>query len=392
MELMDVDLLRLGLVGMLGIAACSGNAGEESDSSRGRLLRDARAAQPVSNASATWEDHTFACLDGATEVEHVTGHHQEKLRADVARGRAFDARSASFLVRARWGTIAVEGNRAATGMCWAGGYVYSDKPWDASWDDHKDLDGPTRNSAAINNAAHGMVVTGLHFFNVHDGARSTDAYSWAVQHAWGEYVRDDCVENDHMRSGRIYDVLFDGCYTGISTRPSSGDDTSDGRGELVELDRVLLRMLPMPYPYKWEEKAGVIGADGRPYDGQGIPYGHGNLFKLDTGVMERNPHFSVKNSVFLITHHTTPDKLDFPPAALMDACENNTIIWLGGGDYPGELPSSEFPGCFTVLTGQGGVDYWAERVSDWHDRHPGVGSDRKPIVAGSLDFPRRFQN
>lgn len=389
---MDIDLLRLGLVGLVGIVACGGHVEEEVDRSADGVLREADAAHTTRGVSPSWEDHTFACLDGATDVGRVTGHHEEKLSPDAAAGRVFDARSASFLVRAKWGTIAVEGDRAATGMCWAGGYVYSDKPWDASWDDHKDLDGPTRNSAAINNAAHGMVVTGLHFFNVHDGARTTDAYSWEVQHTWGEYVRDDCIENDHMRSGRVYDVLFDGCYTGISTRPSNGDDTSDGRGEVVELDRVLLRMQPMPYPYKWEEKSGVIGADGQTYDGQGIPYGHGNVFKLDTDATERNPHFSVKNSVFLITHRTTPDKLDFPPAALMDACEDNTIIWLGGGVYPGELPTVEFPDCFTVLTGQEGVDYWAERVGDWHDRHPDVGSHRKPTVAGSLDFPRQFNN
>jgi len=332
----------------------------------------------------------FACLTAAPEVRTVTGSHREKLSPDAAAGRAFDARTADFVVRARWGTIAVEGSSSETGMCWAGGYVYSEKPWDASWDEHKDLDGPTRNSAAINNAAHGMVVTGLHYFNVHDGVRSTDAYSWLVQHNWGEYVRDDCVENDHMRSGRVFDTLFDGCYTGISTRPSSGDRSSTGVGQLVELDRVLLRMQPMPYPYEWEEKSGVITADGEPYDGTGMPYGHGNIFKIENDAIERNPHFSVRNSVFLVTHNTTADKLDFPPAALMDVCENNTIIWLGRGDYPGELPTSKFPDCFTLLSGQQGIDLWVERVSDWHSRHPDVGPNRKPSSPGSLEFPKRF--
>lgn len=332
----------------------------------------------------------FSCLSTATDVQSVTGHYEAKYEPDAARGRAFDARAADFVVREKWGTIAVGGSSAQTGMCWAGGYVYSDKPWDASWDDHKDLDGPTRNSAAISNSAYEMTVTGLHFFNVHDGARSNDAYTWLVQHSWGEYVRDDCIENDHLHSGRVFDVLFDGCYTGISTRPSSDDTESNGAGQLVELDRVLLRMQPMPYPYKWQDKSGVIGADGQPYSGSGVPYGHGNIFKLDNDNVARNPHFSIRNSVFLVTHYTTESKLDFPPPSLIDACQNNTIIWLGGGSYPGELPTSKFPSCFTVLTGQKGIDYWVSLVTDWHARHPGVDAARKPVSPGSLEFPRVF--
>jgi len=277
-------------------------------------------------------------------------------------------------------------------MCWAGGFVRSDKPWDASWADHKDLDGPTRNSAALSNDAVGMVVTGLHFFNVHDGVRTTNAFSWVVQDVWGEYVRDDCIENDHMRSGRVHDALFDGCYTGISTRPSEADTESDGAGQVVELDSVLLRMQPMPYPYEWQEKSGVIDVDGRPYRDNGIPYGHGNIFKLDNDRPDRNPHFRLTNSVFLVTHATTARKLDFPPEPLLDACEGNTVIWLGEGAYPGKLPTSKFPDCITLLTGDQGTDFWAQKVRDWHDRHPGVGIQRKPASPGSLEFPRVFRD
>lgn len=336
------------------------------------------------------DEQTFACLEAAASVETVTGHHEVEFSPDVAAGKAFDARTADFLVRSPWGTIDIEGSGAEAGMCWAGGYVYSDKPWDASWDDHKDLDGPTRNSVALDNRAYSLVVTGLHSFNVHDGVRTNNAYSWLIQHTWSEYVRDDCIENDHLQSGRVYDVLFDGCYTGVSTRPSSGDPY-DGASELVELDRVLLRMQPMPYPYHWSEKSGFVGEDGQPYNGTGIPYGHANIFKLYDDVIERNPHFSLKNSVFLLTHYTKDDYANFPPASLVDACENVTIIWLGGGDYPGQLPTSKFPNCFTLLTGQTGIDYWVDMVSDWHRRHPGVDPERKPTSPGSLDFPRRFE-
>ncbi len=334
---------------------------------------------------------TFDCLKTASKVQQVTGHHEEKFDPEVAQGKAFDARTADFLnYQVQWGMINVEADSKETGMCWAGGYVYTDKPWDASWEDHKDRDGPTRNSAAISNHAYEMTVTGLHYFNVHDGDRTSSAYSWLIQHNWGEYVRDNCLENDHLHSVRIYDTLFDGCYSGISTRPSSSDSSSDGDGELVELDRVLLRMQPMPYTYKWDEKPGVIGADGEPYDGNGIPYGHGHLFKLETDDIDRNPHFSIRNSVFLFTHLTYAEKVNFPPEQLIDACENNTIIWLGKGAYPGMLPDSRFPDCFTHLTGEEGRKYWKEKVTDWHIRHPDVGSHRKPSDPGNLEFPKIF--
>jgi hypothetical protein len=170
---------------------------------------------------------THDCLDTANEIETVIGHFEEKFSPTTASGKAFDARQAVFLnYQVKWGMITVEGSRSDTGMCWVGGYVHTNKPWDASWDDHKDLEGPTRNSAAISNASTGMTVTRLHYFNIHDGMRTSSAFNWVAEHNWGEYVRDDCIENDHLHSGRVYDSLFDGCYTGISTRPSSSDTDS----------------------------------------------------------------------------------------------------------------------------------------------------------------------
>lgn len=335
------------------------------------------------------ENSSHAYLERASEVQTIVGAFDEKFKPRTARGKAFDARAADFLnYRVKWGMICIMGRRGDIGMSWIGGYVHTDKPWDASWDDHKDLDGPTRNSAAINCASVGMTVTDLHYFNVHDGVRTNDAFDWVVEHNWGEYVRDDGIENDHLHSGRLYDSLFDGCYTGISTRPSSDDTYTKGAGELVELDRVLLRLQAMPYPYKWETKEGVIGADGKPYTGSGIPYGQGNFFKLTSA--NRNPHFSIRNSVFLAAHLTEASNLDFPPESLIDVCENNIIIWLGPGPYPGKLPTRKFPNGFKIITGQEGRDLWVSKVIDWHSRHPNVGANRKPSSPGSLVFPKVF--
>lgn len=319
----------------------------------------------------------------------MSGHFEEKFTAKTAPGKAFDARKASFLNNdVKWGMITVEGNSNDTGMCWVGGYVYTNKPWNVSWADHKDLDGPTRNSAAINCASTNITVTGLHYFNVHDGVRTSNSFNWVVEHNWGEYIRDDCVENDHLHSGRIYDCLFDGCYTGISTRPSNEDTHSDGTGQVVELDHVLMRLEAMPYPYKWEIKKGIIGEDGKPYMGSGIPYGHGSFFKITD--VDRNPHFIIRNSVFVGDQLTEASNFDFPPESLIDVCENNIIIWLGPGSYPGKLPQQKFPEGFDIVTGREGRDLWQRKVSDWHARHPDVGANRIPDSLGSIAFPKTF--
>ena len=96
--------------------------------------------------------------------------------------------------------------------------------------------------------------------------------------------------------------------------------------------------------------------------------------------MDKNPHYVIKNSVFLLEHYITDAKLSFPPESLLDVFENNTIVWLGEGSYPGDLPSSGFH----IMTGQRGRDFWKAMVTDWHNRHPNVGADRKPSDPGTF--------
>ena len=334
---------------------------------------------------------SFACLETADEVIPVTGKYNSQFEPPASKGRAFDARTAEFNnTRVDHGMIQVRGSSNQTGMCWAGGYIHSNRRWDASWADHKDIDGPARVNAGFYNLSTGMTATGVHIFNVGDGFRSNSGFKWVVQHSWAEYIRDDCIENDHFNSGRVFDTLLDGCYAGISTRPSSSDRRSNGAGKVIELDRVLLRLEAMPYPAGWRSKSNNIDSNGDRYNGSGIPYGHGSLFKEDRDT-NRNAHFKIKNSVFLLPHNRrTRTQADFPAERLIDTCEDVTVIWLGPGDYPGKLPTKKFPNCVTVLKGQEGLDFWKQKVEDWHSRHPDVGADRKPLDPGRIEFPRKF--
>jgi hypothetical protein len=346
---------------------------------------------------------TFACLNVADETELVTGFHDTKFDPDTAPGKAFDAREATFLIKYEThGIITVDGNSDETGMCWAGGYVYSDKPWDASWADHKGTDGPTRNSTVINNKSYEMIVTGMDFFNIHDGPRSSNAIRWKIQNVWGEYIRDDAIENDHFHSGIVYDSLFDGTYTGISTRPSSSSEDSDnGAGEVVTLEKVLIRLEAMPWPYKWESKDGNIDENGDPWTGEGIPYGHGSWFKYydednDRGDRDtKNNHFVFKDVVLAAAHKNVgAEHFNLPAVALIDHCENITIAYLSDDGFVGHRSIDDameaFPGCITILEGQKARDFWKAKVTDWHKRHPEVGASRKPLNPGSTVFPKQF--
>lgn len=339
----------------------------------------------------------FVCLNSASDVVNLAGFHDSKYTTLNAKNRAFDARSATFLIeKESHGMIASRGGASQTGMCWAGGYSYSSKPWDASWDDHKDLGGTTRNSSVINNASYGMTVTGMHFFNVHDGPRSNNGVNWTVQHVWGEYVRDDCIENDHFLSGRVYDSLFDGCYSGISTRsPRSSTSSSNGQGHVVTLEKVLLRLHPMPYPYKWQSKSGNIDENGNSYNGIGIPYRHGKFFKYEERNLKRNNHFVLKDSIFAAGFkHIGVNKFNLPHPDLIDQCQGITFAWLGDSRFPGghsiAAVRRKFPSCITILEGQEARDFWRQKVIDWHQRHPDVGRHRKPANTGEVVFPLRF--
>jgi len=64
------------------------------------------------------------------------------------------------------------------------------------------------------------------------------------------------------------------------------------------------------------------------------------------------------------------DDLEFPmftdpstgdPKPYLDDCSNNTIVWLGSGPYPAEVPS-----CFTVTTDRA---VWDDAVAAWKAAH-----------------------
>ena len=342
------------------------------------------AADPDSHESkrepASQISRTFDCLRNVIETKRVLGTYDKKLQLPPGKNKGFDARGARFIIKdAKWGMVDILGNKEDTDMCWVGGYFESDKPWDASWSQHKDVEsgggGKTRNSSVITIRAPNATISGIHFFNVHDGPRTTDTPNWRVEHVWGEYVRDDAIENDGQYSGVLYDSLLDGCFVGISTRAE--DAKSDATNNTVVLDRVLLRLTPQPYGYKWDTR-GFNYKEGK------VPMGQGLIFKVNDP--SRTPRFIVKNSIFCLHFDSTGngELIDFPESIIKE-CFNNTIVWLGDGKFRGEYDPKGF-----VLTRDKSV--WKTAVIDWHARHPEVGKHRKPPIAqmGDMTILKKF--
>src|SRR5262249_14710604 len=102
----------------------------------------------------------------------------------------------------------------------------------------------TMNNAGIDFSNAGLTVDGLRLDNVTDGIRPKSGDNFTVRNVWGTYLRDDCIENDHLQGGLVDDTLFDGCYEGFSARPSQTiiDQGYSGVGKVWTIQNTLVRL------------------------------------------------------------------------------------------------------------------------------------------------------
>jgi len=159
-------------------------------------------------------------------------------------------------------------------------------------------------------------------------------------------MHDDCVENDQQLAGTIDDSLLDGCYMAFSTRTSSSDTDVDGSGNLYTIKDSLIYVKEMS-----------IGYGGEP--------GNGAFFKYNSHD-DRGPDIALHNNIFRIDEapHVTSQGL-IPQLGKLVDCSNNTMIWLGNGDFPLENDQT-LPDCFTLTND---VSLWENAKSDWLKAH-----------------------
>jgi hypothetical protein len=179
-----------------------------------------------------------------------------------------------------------------------------------------------------------------------------------VRGGYGDYIRDDAIENDTGMRLDLEDLLIDGTFVFYSERAGRyGSLTSPPQPTNIE--RVAVKLEPMPYD---TDMKGNSARAGSLVDG----LGHSGLFKIQSGTGPIN----VKDSVFYVPQLSVngPNSMHIPAGDHRD----NVIVWGGDGAYPGELRDG-----WTVTRDLG---VWENARSEWLERHR---LDDRDAVRGS---------
>jgi len=247
-------------------------------------------------------------------------------------------------------TFGISGkDSTAGGLCILGGTVRSAVSRARTWDD---LNGDVNGDALSFGTRSGVgIVDGLRADNTFDGitTHGDPPAQTVVRDVWLTGIRDDCIENDsHPKTLTVRDSLFDGCFTGISERPGSGDGWSrpSGAGGVTTLDHVLLRLAPQAYGTGCRYERACT--DGR---------GHHVFFKWSGAA---TPSVVIRDSVLRMDRYSIdgPTPMRFPPGT---RAERSVLVWLGPGPYPQPLP----PG----MTLTRDVRVWERARAGWLCRH-----------------------
>ena len=249
----------------------------------------------------------------------------------------------------------------ADGFWFVGGTVIGRQHRALPWAFNKTLfDGDGLRFEALANAT--VTVHGFRAVNVEDGVAprpadgvAHDGVRWKVVGCYFRDIRDDVVENDALIDGEIDDCLVDGAFVFLSQRPGARSTTTRAhaltkvRGCLVHLER-------MPYE---RDIGGDAPAPGSIVDGKGL----GMPFKFKGSPSGR---LEVRDTIFLVDGLSVngPRAMSFPT---WDGCvyENVTLVWRGGGAYPGQLPAHG-----VTVTDDLGV--WTKARAAWLAGHPGA--------------------
>lgn len=229
-----------------------------------------------------------------------------------------------------------------------GGTVIGQLPTSLTWHDMKlDYDG-----AALWVASRGTYwIKGLRAHNVEDGVRVLgkvqDGDTAIVSGLYLSYIRDDAIENESNTINLVFkDCLVDGTYMGFACRPAKGSsryDMENPPDATLSIEDTLLRLEAMPY------RVGKEAPDG---------WGHGHLFKWSAAAPKK---VIIRNSIFVVERQSCQSRsaMRFPPGT---ECENVTLIWLGGGKYPGELPEKG-------VSVTDDISIWHKAKAAWLTKH-----------------------
>lgn len=237
-------------------------------------------------------------------------------------------------------TITLRDSNSGNNACWFGADIRG------AWDDTDpgiSWENPYHHSGGITIDLANFLLEGIRIDNQGDGIRAYGP-NVRIRAAYLSDIHDDCIENDDVHSLTTEDSLLDGCYVAFSARPFKNSKPEDGSDNLWIVRDTLVRLEPQPTVYR------------------GPSPGHGGFFKWDSE--GRSPQMSIHNTVFRVDQEPNHGTIGIPDSLVMESCSNNTIVWLGSGEFPETLPS-----CFTVTTDE---SVWDDAVAEWRARHPNI--------------------
>jgi hypothetical protein len=283
-----------------------------------------------------------------SKVTRVDGTLPTYRIGSVADGRTYDLRRATIVGYPATNRYPLLFGKQGPGdaTCVLGGRVVGQQSRAFSWQVMKqDLDGD-----GLNFRSQGGIVDGTWIDNVEDGIATTggDPDGVTISNVYLTYIRDDCIENDWFVSVSVQDSLLDGCFNGVSERPGRNvSPPPPPSGEALTLDGILMRLRPMPYD-RTRALCAHNAADG---------LGSSGFFKWSRYANR----LVVRNTVLLAERGSVNcgTSMNFPGDGVY---QNVTLVWLGGGSYPGRLP----PSGVTVTTDR---QIWDQARARWLTRH-----------------------
>jgi hypothetical protein len=244
-------------------------------------------------------------------------------------------------------------------MCFSGGVIIGTQPENATWGETKRQGG----GYAISINGKGAIVERVRIHNHHDGLVPYRSDGFVLRDSWMSYMRDDCIENDGHAEGTVQGNLFDGCYVFYSgTNGVLDGAVGAGADGSVRIEGNLIRMQNMPGPYVRRQPLGDRTSSG-----------YGEVIKTRGGD-DRVPNLVMRHNVLAFDEPPGGRKLQTKfngrHVRIVD-CANNTILWLGSGPFPGDLPAGR-EDCFTVISGSDAQERWETLRQQWIDAHPEI--------------------
>jgi hypothetical protein len=279
------------------------------------------------------------CFDGGPATVTLSGAQGTYDQRSLASGTIIDAASATWSTSSSGAPVRVGGG---SGICWHGGRItglFSDEmSWSAFHDTY----------AFVGYAAN-QVVEDLRAHKFGDGVKWLESATdnWTVRRVHLSDMHDDCVETDWAKGGRIEDVLFEGCYVFLATRPRKSVSVSADSSRVITVDRAVVWMKPTLTTY------------------DGVPNSTGAVFKVDNATNSVSPRMRLRNIVLRVDVDPSVGDPCLNPYNLVIESVDNVVVWTGSGDYPC-LP---LPQGWTLTRDQG---VWDQAVADWKARHPEV--------------------